>query len=459
MMNYLTNIMGIGNRIILLFDNSNRSKMFPFDDMETSLIPLAHTNLLDWNLSLIREKFKGDVDLIGPFHSEILELCDKFSVSFTQIEVNFLRQIYDISQHNDKTIILNNNIVLSDNLIDDILKNETNKAYISHFDEMIQSNYSMGASIEGDKICRIFGHARPHYVDGYLVGIYKLDNEFLKALKYTSKGFNNVNCGQMPPNDYFIENALNNALEKGNVLNYKWLKRNEDFTQLNYVWEIIESNLFVSEKIMPTKSIISQSATISKDCDMKGTIRIGDETTISKSVTIGRNCWIGKNVIIENNVVIGDNCIINDGSIINHFAKINNNTIIGKNNKIGYLAEVSGVTFDGVSAIHNCGVYGIIGRKVDIAAGVQMAILRFDDEKAKIRIKGKQYINRFTNYVAIGNYTRTGVNNVYAPGVRVGSKCAISPSVIVNRDLAAGKILLLKQEVVTEEWGSDKYGW
>ena len=48
----------------------------------------------------------------------------------------------------------------------------------------------------------------------------------------------------------------------------------------------------------------------------------------------------------------------------------------------------------------------------------------------------KRYANKNTNIVCIGDYTRTGICNVFYPGVKVGSHCALGPNLTIQRDIA-----------------------
>lgn len=170
-------------------------------------------------------------------------------------------------------------------------------------------------------------------------------------------------------------------------------------------------------------------------------------------------CQIGNNVVLEDGAVIGENCIIADGTVIRHACYIHDHTVIGQNNKIDFGAEISGITMEGVCAVHGCEVYGVIGRFVDIAAGVVMAILRFDDTQVRRYVDGKAYASSYTNCICIGDYVRTGVHSTYLPGVSIGSRSAIGPGVLVETDVPPNSLVLIKQTTIVKEWKSEKYGW
>lgn len=190
----------------------------------------------------------------------------------------------------------------------------------------------------------------------------------------------------------------------------------------------------------------------------QGFLKVGKNCRIRR-VTFEGNCVTGDNVVLEDGAVIGNNCMIGSGSVIRHSCMIHEETVIGPGNKVDFGAEISGVTMEGTAAVHGCEVFGVVGRYVDIAAGVVMAVLRFDDAQVPRRVNGRVYRSAYTNCVCIGDYTRTGVHTTFLPGVSVGSRCAVGPGVLVEKDVRDNTLLLLRQETVQKEWGSARYGW
>ena len=65
MMNYSTNIMATGSKIILIYSADNNLRMFPFEDSSIAEIPVADTNHIGWNLRQIRRYYKGEVLVIS----------------------------------------------------------------------------------------------------------------------------------------------------------------------------------------------------------------------------------------------------------------------------------------------------------------------------------------------------------------------------------------------------------
>lgn len=261
----------------------------------------------------------------------------------------------------------------------------------------------------------------------------------------------------MPDNKYYLEETISQAISLGVQVNAICVQQS---VCLEFAWQIAQANqLFTKTLDLMEEDDIAKSACIDKNCFIHGKVHLGENSIIREGVVIEGNCWIEDNVIVEKGAILGKNVLIRQGSKIQYGCKINDYTVIGTNNKIGYNAEIAGVTFDGVCAVHTCEVYGIIGKKVDIAGNVMCAILRFDDANVTQNIEGKRYSNTFTSYICIGDYCRTGVSNVFSPGIRIGSRSAIGPSVMIESDVPANSLILKKQELIQKSWGSNRYGW
>jgi len=76
------------------------------------------------------------------------------------------------------------------------------------------------------------------------------------------------------------------------------------------------------------------------------------------------------------------------------------------------------------------------------------------------RIKGRlESPTEGANATYIGNYSRTGVNAIIMPGVKVGSYSLVGPGVVAYEDIPSNTLVLLKQELIKKEWGPHRYGW
>lgn len=309
------------------------------------------------------------------------------------------------------------------------------------------------------KVRKLYGHPREHYVNSRVCGIYAISTEIMPYIEIYPETFKDVPVGGMPPEEFFLEQCLNIAIDDGHIINAEYVS--QKFIDIDFPWDILFANekYCLEEVGNLQKNNISKNAKISKKSKIDGYVVIGKDSVIGDNVTIEGNCIIGENTTINNGVIIGENSVIGSQTMINNFCKISSNSVIGNNNKIGFTADLTGVTFDGVSMVHHSQFYGVIGTSTDIAAGCQTGVLRFDDLENPNKVKGKIYTNKYSNASFIGDYTRTGVGNIFLPGVKIGSNSAIGPGVIVVNDINHNKIVTAKQDHNIKDWGPNKYGW
>ncbi|MNG35586.1 hypothetical protein D3C85_1065340 [compost metagenome] len=59
----------------------------------------------------------------------------------------------------------------------------------------------------------------------------------------------------------------------------------------------------------------------------------------------------------------------------------------------------------------------------------------------------------------MGDFTRTGVNTVIMPGVKVGCRSVVGSNVVLADDLPDERIIQVEQTLITKPWGSQRYGF
>ncbi|MEG1301254.1 MAG: NDP-sugar synthase, partial [Erysipelotrichaceae bacterium] len=420
-MNYSINIMATGNNCVIICPEINK-KMFPFTETLSCLLPIGNSNTLSIILDKITKDEFDEIIIIGSANSGLEAIAEKYEVKFLEKKENYIEQIYSNTNMQGNTLIIKGNLLISEKDycgINDNLKGEESAVLIDILDRYDKSNSEFGVKAE-DKIFSIYGHPREHYVNGKILGAFIIHGNDMNYFKTCMKGFHNVNCGQMPDNHYYIEEVIQNAIEANCYFKSIWSDTKS--TMINFPWDISKGNeLFCMSLNSMNKNTLGENFEMDETCCLRGYLESGNNVVIRNNVIFEGNCSIGSNVRIEAGVIIGKNVIIKDNTTIQYHSRIIDNTVIGSNNKIGYNAEIKGVTFDGVCAVHGCEISGVIGQKVDIAAGVLMAILRFDDELVTQRIDNKNYANPYTNNIFIGNYCRTGVGNIFLRGVKIGN--------------------------------------
>jgi bifunctional UDP-N-acetylglucosamine pyrophosphorylase/glucosamine-1-phosphate N-acetyltransferase len=114
---------------------------------------------------------------------------------------------------------------------------------------------------------------------------------------------------------------------------------------------------------------------------------------------------------------------------------------------------------EGAYSYHYGEYWGVVGRNSDLGAATVCGTLRFDDQLTIHRVRNRREIPRTgANASYLGDYTRTGVNAILMPGVKVGAYSVVGAGVILNEDLPNNTLVYAKQELVTRPWGPERYG-
>ncbi|MBA4602377.1 NTP transferase domain-containing protein [Thermoactinomyces mirandus] len=317
------------------------------------------------------------------------------------------------------------------------------------------------ARLQAGKVEQIFGHPRPHYVTHRLLGIYALRTEALRMALIKNPGFmQSVSVGVIPSPESELEQALQILIEHGNDIMGHVIE--DGAVDMDKPWDLMEANIMAVKEGLDslTRDTIPDSATIHPTAQIDGKIILGENVKIGRNVMIEGNVSIGAGTVIDNGVTIAGNAMIGKHCTIRDFCRIGPYSVIGNGNRIGHCAEFAGVTFDRISFVHYGEVYGVIGESTDIAAGVTVGIMRFDDQPQNQRVQGRMEMPvRYGNAVYFGDFTRTGIASQYMPGVKVGCNCAIGPGVMVARDVPSNTLLYTEQKLVQKKWGPEKYGW
>ncbi len=98
----------------------------------------------------------------------------------------------------------------------------------------------------------------------------------------------------------------------------------------------------------------------------------------------------------------------------------------------------------------------VLGSHCNIAAGTNIANLRFDNKTVKTVVKDKKIDSGRRKLGAIvGDYTKTGINSSLSPGVKVGSNSSIGSNVLLNEDIGSNTRVLEKQEHIIQHKGNE----
>lgn len=158
--------------------------------------------------------------------------------------------------------------------------------------------------------------------------------------------------------------------------------------------------------------------------------------TVAETARIRSGAYIEGPAFIDEEADVGPNCYIRSG------------TSLGKKTRVGNGCEVkNSIIMDGTHVGHLSYVGdSIFGEKCNLGAGTITANLRFDDGKVKMAIKGKVVDSGRRKLGAIlGDNVKTGIKASFMPGVKVGTNTWVGANLMVEQELPANSVVLLKQ--------------
>jgi UDP-N-acetylglucosamine diphosphorylase / glucose-1-phosphate thymidylyltransferase / UDP-N-acetylgalactosamine diphosphorylase / glucosamine-1-phosphate N-acetyltransferase / galactosamine-1-phosphate N-acetyltransferase len=161
------------------------------------------------------------------------------------------------------------------------------------------------------------------------------------------------------------------------------------------------------------------------------------EASLSPSVHLENPSLIsiGKGSIIEPGVFIQGPCFIGQGCTIRAGAYLRENVWIGDHCVVGHGSEVKhSLFFPHAHAAHFAYVgNSILGKNVNLGAGVKCANYRLDGKEIVISLEGKKI--------------RTGTNKLGAiigDGAQIGCNCVLNPATFVGKNTHCHPLLTLK---------------
>lgn len=315
------------------------------------------------------------------------------------------------------------------------------------------------ATLRGNQINRILGH--PREATHRLCGLYVLSRDMIPHLGNHPGLMTSVEVGTMPPLEAELAESLSRSLQNGDPLHA--VEAQHFYADLDKPWHYLDANTEFLALLGGnlTGNEIADTAHIDPGAEIEGYLIAGAGAVIGKGVKIRGNLWAGQNSRIIEGAILGGNCAIGDDSVLREYCLVGNCSSIGRRCVIGHAAEFSGILMDGAYSYHYGEYWGIIGRSSDLGAATVCGNLRFDDQNTIHRIKGRREIplSHSANAAYLGDYTRTGVNAILMPGVKVGAWSIVGPGVILQEDLPNNSLVYVKQEQVRAAWGPEKYGW
>lgn len=311
------------------------------------------------------------------------------------------------------------------------------------------------AEVDGGRLIGVTGHDADATLR--LCGAFVLDRSIVPALESNPGLMTRVPVGGMPPSEPDLTQSLNDwRADVGAVTAM-------DFAvDMDKPWHILEANrkMAAHETGRQTENRIDPTARIHDGAEITGFVSLGPNSELGNRTLVRGNIVAGANTRIVNGAILQGSAIIGDDTRISDYCLIDGESVIGSRCVVGHGAEMDGVMFDGSYLYHYCEISGVVGASVDIGAATVCGTLRFDDAPAEHRTQVRpERPVQGANATYFGDYSRTGVNVITMPGVKIGAYSCVGGGIVVYEDIPSRTLRLLKQETVDRSWGPERYGW
>lgn len=254
-------------------------------------------------------------------------------------------------------------------------------------------------------------------------GIYVFSKNIFEKVRETSASVRG---------EWEVTDAISLLLREGKrVLGVEVLR--EDWFDVGRPWDLLEANRWVLLRmdhkvygIVENGAHLVGAVTVAESARVRSGAYVEGPTFIGEKSDIGPNCYIRAFTSLGKNVRIGNGC------------EVKNSVIMG-NVHVGHLSYIGD---------------SIVGEGCNLGAGTVTANLRLDDGSVKMLVKGVVVDSgRRKLGVILGDGVKSGINALFMPGVKVGCNSWIGPNVVVSRDVAANRLVVLKQDLEERKLG------
>ena len=418
--------------IILSAGEGSRMRPLTLTKPKT-MLPVAGKPIIQYNIESLRDNGITDILLIVRYKEEIVRNYfgdgSDFGVNISyKTQKDFLGTANAISYGedfiDDSIIVLNGDIILDDEIIHEIIKkyNYLSPDTLMLLTEVEDPSAFGVVEIENGNIKSIVEKPKREEAPSNLVnaGIYIFNKDIFDKIRKTEIS---------ERGEYEITDSVSLQIKDNKtVIGHKTSK---DWIDVGRPWELIEVN----------EELIGKLKT-----EIKGTVEAG--AVIHGEVFLDEGSVIKAGVYIEGNVYIGKNCDIGPNSYIR------GNTYFGDNVHVGNAVEIkNSIIMENTNVSHLSYVGdSVIGSNCNIAAGTNIANLRFDNATIKTKIKNQKIDSGRRKLGAIiGDSVKTGINSSFSPGVKVGHNSTIGSGVLLYEDLPSDTRVLEKQTHIIQK--------
>jgi UDP-N-acetylglucosamine diphosphorylase / glucose-1-phosphate thymidylyltransferase / UDP-N-acetylgalactosamine diphosphorylase / glucosamine-1-phosphate N-acetyltransferase / galactosamine-1-phosphate N-acetyltransferase len=393
-----------------------------------TMLQVGGKPILQYNVEALRDAGIKEITMVVGYREEIIKEHFK-NGAHLGVNINYVTQEERLGTAHaigstrgnvdGSFIILNGDIIVDPILIKDLIdKYQTENARSVLVLTEVEDPSSFGVvELDKERIINIIEKPEPGKAPSNLInaGIYLFDDNIFEAIDKTEKS----QRGEYEITDSILIQVKNGEKVLG-------LRSENNWIDIGRPWELLDVNEYFLKDLKT---------------DIHGELEEG--VTIHGPVFVGKNTIIRSGTYIMGPVYIGENCDIGPNTLLRKYTSLGNDVSVGnaveiKNSIIMDHTNVNHLTYVGDS---------VIGAKCNIAAGTNIANLRFDDGNVKIIVKGDKIDSgRRKMGVVFGDGVKTGINSSFNPGVKIGVNSRIGAGAIVSKDLESNKVLIALQK-------------
>ena len=418
--------------IILSAGEGSRMRPLTLTKPKT-MLPVAGKPIIQYNIESLRENGISDILLIVRYKEEMVRDYfgdgSDFGVNISyKTQKDFLGTANAISYGKDfiedSLLVLNGDIILDDEIIKEFIEEyeNSNPDTLMLLTEVEDPSAFGVVEIDDGNIKSIVEKPKKDEAPSNLVnaGIYIFNKDIFDKIESTPLS---------QRGEYEITDSVTLQIEDSKKV--RGYKTNKDWIDVGRPWELIEVNEeLISNLKTEIRGIVEDGAHIHGEVFLDEGSIIRSGVYIEGNVYIGKNCDLGPNSYIRGNSYFGDNVHVGNAVEIK-------NSIIMENTNVSHLSYVGD---------------SVIGSNCNIAAGTNIANLRFDNRSVKTKIKN-QMIDSGRRKLGsiIGDSVKTGINSSFSPGVKVGHNSTIGSGVLLYDDVPSDTRVLVKQNHIIQD--------
>lgn len=398
-----------------------------------TMVPVGGKPILQYNVEALREAGIDEIILIVGYHEEVIKEYFQDG-SALGVKITYITQGERLgTAHAIGTlagsiegafVILNGDIIVDSQLIKDLIsKYNSDKARtILTLIEVEDPSQFGVVEVEDDRIVNLVEKPLPGEAPSNLInaGIYLFDEGIFQAIEKT---------GKSPRGEYEITDSVKIQIDEDEPV--LGLESNDKWVDIGRPWELLSVNeLYL------------------KDLESQIWGEVEEGATIHGPVYLGKDSIIRSGSYIMGPVYIGEGCDVGPNTFLRKYTYLCNNVRVGNAVEIKNSIIMEGTNVNHLSYVGD----SIIGANCNIAAGTNIANLRFDDKNVKLTVKGERIDSgRRKLGVIFADGVKTGINTSFNPGVKVGLNCRIGAGAIISKDIPSNKIVLTKSNMIIQD--------